>query len=56
MGYVILFRNTMNGKIGVVEDTENESIVVFETEEEAEAAAERVPVCWAYPFSIVEAP
>jgi hypothetical protein len=55
-GFVILWRNTNNGRVWFVSDWEDEVICVFPTKEEAENVARRVPVCQIYPYSIVEAP
>lgn len=52
MDHVILYRNSGNGKIGFV--SESEEIAVFDSWEAALSAVADVPVLRAFPYQIVE--
>ncbi len=53
---VILFRNTGNGKVGFVSESEEHSdnIATFQHREAALAAVPEVPILRAFPYQIVE--
>jgi hypothetical protein len=51
---VILFRNTLNKRVGFVTEDDCESIAVFPSRDEAIKAAFNVPICAAYPWQLVE--
>ena len=51
---VILFRNTMNKRVGFVTEDDCESIAVFPDRDEAIKAAFNVPICQVYPWQLVE--
>jgi hypothetical protein len=50
---VILFRNTMNDRVGFVTDAEGE-MRVFANRDEALAEADHVPILQVYPWQLVE--
>jgi hypothetical protein len=54
--YLILVRNTYNGAVFVITSGEHDNAMLYDSEEEAEAAARNIPVCEAWPWSVVEAP
>ncbi len=58
MSYIILARNPRNDRIIAVTsgDGDDPPIAVYETEELAQRDAQNVPICRAWPYSIVEAP
>ncbi len=53
MDHVILFRNTLNNRVGFVTEDDCESILVFPTFAEALNAVGTVPILRAYPYQIV---
>jgi hypothetical protein len=53
--YLILVRNPQRGGVLAIRE-DNEEIALFDTIEAAEKMAATVPVCQAWPSSIVEAP
>lgn len=53
MDCVILFRNTHNGEVNFVSDTDGE-LVVFANRDEAIETADKVPILEAFPYQIVE--
>ena len=55
MSFVILIRNPSNDRVIAV-TTDGDNIATYETEDEAEKEAHRVPVCKAWPYVVVEAP
>lgn len=55
MDHVIIFKNTLNGKVGFVsEDDNGNNVAVFSSYEKAFDAVDNVPICRAYPYQIVE--
>lgn len=58
MSYVVLVRNPTNDSVLLItEDTESDKAAIYETEDAAEKAAlNDIPVCRAWPYSVVEAP
>ena len=52
MDCVILFRNTINNRVGFVSDEDGE-LRVFPNQDVAIAVAEEVPICRAYPYQII---
>jgi hypothetical protein len=58
VSYVVLVRNPSNGKVLIIrEDDESDDAALYETEREAERAAlDDIPICRAWPYSVVEAP
>lgn len=53
MKYCIIYHNTTNDLYGTVTD-DNGNIDTWDSEDEAERVAEAVPVCWVYPYEVVE--
>lgn len=51
---VILFRNTMNKRVGFVTEDDCENIAVFADRDQAIKAAFNVPILQAYPWQLVE--
>jgi len=51
---VILFRNTINNRVGFVTEDDAESIAVFVDRDKAIEAAFQVPILQAYPWQLVE--
>lgn len=54
MDYIVLFRNTGNGKIGFLSEEEPDMIAVFKNYEDAINAAFRAPITMAFPYQIVQ--
>lgn len=56
--WIIIWRNTMNNTVGAVvaDDSNGNNLAVFESEEEAHLCARDLPICQAYPYSVVEVP
>lgn len=53
MDHVILFRNTLNNRVGFVTD-DNGEMLVFPNQDAAVAATDIVPILRAYPYQIIE--
>jgi hypothetical protein len=53
MSFIIAFRNPGNKKLDVLLD-ENDRILEYPTEEEADAIAEKIPACVAWGYSLLE--
>jgi len=51
---VILFRNTMNKRVGFVTEDDLENIKVFPNMHDALEAVGDVPILRAYPYQIIE--
>ena len=62
MKYAVLVRNPKSGKVILITEDDADSIqegsaALYSTEEEAEKAAlNDIPICRAWPYTIVEAP
>lgn len=57
--YLILIRNPNGGSVMLInsgDENSPEKAMLYDSEEEAEEAASKIPACRAWPYSIVEAP
>lgn len=54
MAYVILVRNPSSGSVFAI--TDDDVLELYASEAEADKAAMDIPICKAWPYSVVEAP